>query len=41
MELTKKFRIYKPFIKQVNIKTYSSVEGTEESNLKLQEKKSK
>jgi uncharacterized protein YkwD/outer membrane protein OmpA-like peptidoglycan-associated protein len=38
-ELTKKLEIYEPFIKQVNIKTYSSVEGTEESNLKLQEKR--
>jgi len=39
LELSKKLEIYKPFIKQVHIKTFSSVEGSENSNLKLQEKR--
>ena len=38
-EFIKKLEVYKPFIHQINIKTFSSVEGSEESNLKLQEKR--
>jgi len=38
-ELLKKLAIYEPAMKQVNIKTYSSVEGSEENNVKLQEKR--
>jgi hypothetical protein len=38
-EFIKKLEIYKPYIHQINIKTFSSVEGSEESNLKLQEKR--
>ena len=39
IELSKKLDIYKPFLKQINIKTFSSVEGSENSNVKLQEKR--
>ena len=39
LELSKKLEIYKPFIKQIYLKTFSSVEGSENSNLKLQEKR--
>lgn len=39
--LTKKIKIYDPYLKKINIKTYSSVEGNSESNNKLQEIRAK
>lgn len=39
IKLTSRLQIYKPFLKQVSIKTYSSVEGATELNLKLQEQR--
>lgn len=38
-ELNKKLQIYKPFIKEVSIKTFSSIEGSTEINLKLQQQR--
>ncbi|MBL0329046.1 MAG: CAP domain-containing protein [Bacteroidetes bacterium] len=35
-QLNKKLQIYKPFIKEVSIKTFSSVEGSTQINMKLQ-----
>ena len=35
-EITKRLEIYKPFIKNIDIKTYSSIEGSTEVNIKLQ-----
>ncbi len=37
--LTKKLQIYKDFVKSVSIKTYSSVEGSTQINLKLQQQR--
>jgi uncharacterized protein YkwD len=39
IKLTSRLQIYKPFLKEVNIKTFSSVEGATELNLKLQEQR--
>lgn len=38
-ELTKRMEIYKPFVKSVRINTFSSIEGNEQINLKLQEQR--
>ena len=38
-ELVKRMEIYKPFVKSVKINTFSSVEGNEQANLKLQEQR--
>ncbi|MBC7864228.1 MAG: CAP domain-containing protein, partial [Bacteroidia bacterium] len=35
-EIVTRLKIYKPFVKQISIKTFSSVEGSTEVNLKLQ-----
>jgi uncharacterized protein YkwD len=37
--LHRKLEIYKPFVKDVSIKTYSSVEGSTQINLKLQQQR--
>jgi uncharacterized protein YkwD len=39
IKLISRLQIYKPFLKEVNIKTFSSVEGATELNLKLQEQR--
>ncbi len=39
IKLVNRLQIYKPFLKEVNIKTFSSVEGSTELNLKLQEQR--
>jgi uncharacterized protein YkwD len=39
IKLISRLQIYKPFLKQVSIKTFSSVEGSTELNLKLQEQR--
>jgi uncharacterized protein YkwD len=38
-ELIKRMEIYKPFVRSVRINTFSSVEGNEQANLKLQEQR--
>ncbi len=38
-ELVKRLDIYKPFVKSLKIKTFSSIEGNEQTNLKLQEER--
>lgn len=38
-EFDKKMKVYGPYINKVNIKTYSSIEGTLEKNLVLQKKR--
>ncbi|MFL5752850.1 MAG: CAP domain-containing protein [Bacteroidia bacterium] len=37
--LVKKLQIYKSFVKEVSVKTFSSIEGNSEANIKLQEKR--
>ncbi len=37
--VSKKIKIYEPYLKRIHIKTYSSVEGNTESNNKLQEQR--
>jgi uncharacterized protein YkwD len=39
VKLISRLQIYKPFLKEVSIKTFSSVEGSTELNLKLQEQR--
>jgi uncharacterized protein YkwD len=39
IKLISRLQIYKPFLKEVSIKTFSSVEGATEINLKLQEQR--
>lgn len=36
-ELVKRLEVYKPFVKSLKINTYSSIEGNEQTNLKLQQ----
>lgn len=38
-KISEKLSIYKPYIKSININTYSSVEGNSDMNIKLQEKR--
>lgn len=38
-DLTKRLEIYKPFVKSIKIKTYSSIEGSSDLNLKLQKER--
>lgn len=38
-ELIKRLQVYKPFVKSLKIKTFSSIEGTTEVNLKLQKER--